>query len=511
MKTYQLVFLLIVFSQSTIFSQQIDIAKFTLDCKSPKSNETTLSSVNWEYSSETKIFTYCANGVLKNNKVKLPDDKFWNLTEFDNQFYFVRSEFAKDVYDYYCMPYDYLTNQTSAPVKVLSTASKSDPTWFSEKQFNSTNNKFKAIRINPGNKSSGSAAASYAATYSSSSTVISVIDSKLKVLYTKELAFEFDDKDFKYDVSNLLGDDGTWYWFGIKYSGKGDTKSGQYGCYITNPEGNTTSFIPIDFDKGYINDVNNVIIDDKLIQYGTWSIDDQSNTLSGSFYMELDLKTLKVLNLQTSTLSGEDLAKFVFTPALKNKVEKKMFINGIDYVFLNSTKQQFDDGRYFAVYRRKVNTSIEDPTYEVGSYIVMMFGPKAEDMTHTIISVNQRSAGRLVPFDCGSGFANNTLVLFFNDLESNAGITNGEARLFEPLPTQYKSTATFAVMINQDGSVKRQQIASYRDDNRVYFSTGGQVSDDSFIIYMLENPPMKMLDNSFEAYEFSTFIITLNR
>ncbi len=491
MKTSSRLLLLVglLISSVHVFGQQIEVTKFEDDCKNESFSDDPTYYNQQVYNSETKTFSYCLNGITKTNKVQIPEGEGWFTRSFGNELYFKRTYYKKNTYTYEYAHYDYKNNIVDKPIKLLSATSSSDPSWYSEREFTSPNKQYRALRINPGKATSS--------TFTSTSTVISVFNQALEILYTKELTFEFTNKEFNYDLSNFLGNDGSWYWFGIKYSGKGDTKTGQYGCYITNPEGNTSAFMPIDFNEGYIQDVNNFISGDKLIQFGTWSNDEMSGTLSGSFYMELDLTTMEVITKQTTTLSGEELGKFVFTSGLQSKVAKEMHISGIEILNLKGNQSQFENGRYVAAYRRNV-------TFEIGSTIIMTFGPKAEDMTHTFLLVNQRSPGRDIPFSAGGVFINNTVVLFFNDHEANAGITqNGDPRLFEPFSAQQKATTTYAVMYSEDGNLKREQIASYKADDRVYWLSGQNLSNDSFIIYMREDPPMNLGDDAF-SFELGT-------
>ena len=502
------VILILVSIDTLVYSQQIALTTYKDDCKIiANSGELTyFNDIKVDF--KAKTFTYCLDGKLVTNKLKLPEGEGWYTSSIGNELYFHRTNFKNDIYTHEYTHYDFKANVVGQPVTLLTVKSSSDPSWNGAREFTSPNNKYKAIRVNPG-KNNSTATSIY---LTSTSTAITVFNQALEILYSKELAFEFSDKEFEYDVSNFLTDDGTWYWFGIKYSGKGDTKKGQYGCYITNPEGNTSAFMPINFDKGYIQDVNNIVKDGKLIQFGTWSNDDMRNTLSGSFYMELDPSTMEVINLQTTDLSGDDLGKFVFTSGLQSRAAKKMHMTGIEYIDLITEKPQFEDGRYIAVYRRNINTSLQDPTFEIGSYIIMTFGPKADNMTHTFVRVNQRSPGREIPFNGGAGFINNTVVLFFNDHEANAGITQkGDPKLFEPFPVQQKATTTYAVLFSQDGTLKREQIASYRDDNRVFYSTGRKITDNSLIIYMREDPPMKLVDDAFGYDPGTPYQFTLTK
>lgn len=322
-----------------------------------------------------------------------------------------------------------------------------------------------------------------------SSTVFSVLDYDLNLLYSVNLPFEYSEKEFKYDVANYFTEDGTWYRFGIKYEGKGDEKKGIYGCFITTPEGNTSPFKPISFDSDkFISDINLDFEGDKLIQYGIWSNIEGSNEMSGTYYIEYDANNLNVVTKQIKTFDNSDLVKFIYLSGAEKKIDKRQSVNGMEYVYFSDGGHQFENGNYVAVYRRKVKSLKSDYSYELGSILIATFGPKSDQMTANIVKLNQNGPGTRAGFECGATFMNNQVIIIFNDNIGNANITtDGDPKVFEPYPGQTKTIATFAIFINENGVIKREQILSYSADNLFFHQMGKAIDNETFYIYTVND------------------------
>jgi|GEM_PF-4925131 len=488
-------------------SQQIRIKEGLADVPIENSFEGDIKNsnrYNYKWVSSKKEFTYYLDGKAIINKVKLPDDEDWDLFQLGKNIYFLKKEYKNELASIFGATYDYQANQIGEVKKLIETESNSNPFRYSPSPLQSKNKKYFTVRINPGLQSYNS---SSSISYLYNSTSIAIIDENLNLLYQKNIQFQFDQKEFNYDVSNFLGDDGSWYWFGIKYAGKGKTKIGTYGCYVTDPEGQTSEFKNIPVNSGFVADVNNVLADGKLIQYGTWSEDDRANSFSGGFYLELDLKTLKVQNLQLTSFSAEELSKFVYVAFAQSKLEKSMNVPGVSQLGPTGDIPQFEDGRFISVYQRKIYTAGDIASFEKGSILIMTYGPKASDMTHEFIQVHQNSkGGREIAFASEAIFANNLLVIFLNDHKNNIDVTNNSEPIeYVPFPIQQNSATAFAITYNQNGVITRQQISSYKEDDLLFYTEGAVLSDNSFIIYMAPNPPMKMLENEY-YYDYEKLI-----
>lgn len=230
--------------------------------------------------------------------------------------------------------------------------------------------------------------------------------------------------------------------------------------------------------------------------YGLWSNLDKIQAMNGTFYLELDPNTLDLKTEQISTFDIAELQSLTGIQAVKRYIEKKQYIDEMQELFITSYDTQLSDGRYVAAYRRKAQTTAGDPAFEAGSIVVSTFGPKPADRKNTIIPVSQTSPGLDNVFTVMGAMINDKVVLVFNDHKSNTGITiGGEPEVYAPYPTQQKSTATYAVIVESNGSVKRQQIATLSTDNLVFDYVDLIISDDSFTITMIKDPNMSVLNS----------------
>ncbi len=404
--------------------------------------------------------------------------------------YFLNRDFKKDVISHTIAEYDIETNKLGAPKDIFTVSSKSEPLWSYIPILVSENGKYFAITVEPGKKAS-TTTATY---FYTSGKAIAVIDANLKVLYQVEIPYQFEEKDFTYDIVNTLGNDGTWYMFGMQYTGKGDSKQAQYGVFETTPDGKTSEFQKLDFDKNYISDLNTHFSGNKLIQYGIWSNSFEEETLSGSFYMELNLQTMKTENEQYTTFTTAQLNQFNYAMNA-SKIEKKGSVEGIVPITLINWPGQLGNGNYVAVYRRQEKTSLEGYDIAIGSILVSQYGPESKDMINTIIPIDQHSPGQLNFFEVKAAILKNNIVVVFNDNQANENITtSGEPKFYDPLPLKTNTTATFAAVVNEKGEYKRFKLASLTSEN-VIFQNLKVTTDENLVIVKMKEDPKKIVDN----------------
>lgn len=488
MKTSISQFLIIGFLQLTITlnAQHLKVGDEISLCKQKYVSENNNTAPGyWTYDNTETEFTYCFDGKSITNKVTFPlvdKKKKWIPVELGNRIYFTYSTFEKDIYSLYYAKYNVINNKIEEPKMVLQTESKSSPEMNINQAPTLENKNYFALMTYAG-------AGNYSETsisFKMSSTVVTVLDYELNILYSVNLPFEYTEKEFLYDIANLLGDDGTWYRFGIKNE---VNSKGKYGCFITNPEGNTSKFKTIsDNADMFTLDINLDIDGDKIIQYGFWSNLWKSNEMSGTYYVEFDAKDLSMLTTQIKTFDSDDLLKFTNVNSSEKKIENRKSINGIKKVNLSGDDDRFVNGNYVAVYRRKVNTMETSYSFEVSCIFVATFGPTEEQMTVNIIKINQASPGLRAGFECGATIMHNKLIIIFNDNIANTNSTiEAEPKVFEPFPGQTKTIATFAVFINETGEISREQILSYSEDNLFFHEMGSKIDGENLYIYTVND------------------------
>jgi len=325
-----------------------------------------------------------------------------------------------------------------------------------------------------------------------------VIDKDLNLLYQVEFPFMYGEKEFNYDVANVLTDDGSWYYFGIQYTGKGDEKTGEYGYFETTPDGKTSEFKKVGFDKNYISEVYTEIVGDKLIQYGLWSKTFNLKTMSGTFYLEMDIKAQVKINVQQFTeFTTEELSQFIYN-LNKSKVEKNGSISGIVPIVLEGDSGKFENGNYVSVFKRAERTFLQGYDISIGSILVAQYGPKSTDMINTIVLINQQTPGQINFFSIGATLIDDKVVVLFNDHQSNANITTtGEPKLYDPVPLKTSTTASYAVIINSTGEAKRFKLASLSEENIIFKKLSPLKSENGIVVMMKEDP--KVIEKNYNV------------
>ena len=439
----------------------------------------------WTYNYYNHEFEYYIGGQTITNKVKFPSEyssQEWNVIQAGDKMYFAFATYGNSIYNLFFAAYDYKKNQLGEPKLVLQTKTKIKiPSIIS-------NTNYFMIMVGIGNNSAE------LSTIIENNVTVTVLDYDLEVLYSKDVQLKFSPKEFKIDVTNVLGEDGSWYRFGIKYEGKGDEIEGTYGAFITTPEGNTSEFIsiPVD-DLGFVSSVITTVEADKIIQYGTWSKQPEPNEMSGIYYLELSAADLQVLHAQIKTIAIPELTTYNNNNIDSKNLAKRESINSISLVTSGKQKLQFTNGNHVAVLRRE--HIMEGSAYAYTALFIATFGLKPEDMTIQMVRINQRiptlnptNRGPRVGFECGVGMLNNNLIIIFNDNIANASVISAAAvQPYKPFPGETEIIATYALIMNEKGEIRREQILSYKTDNLLFLETSNMLNNERLYIFTVND------------------------
>ena len=431
---------------------------------------------NYEYDFIKEELSYYVDDKWDTNKVIFPlsDIKLnWFPLQSDDRLYFAYSTYEDFKYTLYFAPYNYKDNQLGKTKIVLQTKSETYPDESIIRSTGLCNSIYFTVRA--GTRNDDTAAA--------------VLDYDLNMINSINVPYTYTSRELKNDMENVLGEDGCTYQFGFKIEGQKKETKATYGAFVTYPEGNTSEFIriPID-DLGYISNIQIIVEKDKIIQYGTWSKQSESEEMSGIFYLELSTVNLRVLKSQIKTIPITELTSYSNNNLDSKSIEKRESINGISLQSSRLENLKFADGKYVAVFRREYK--IETTPYALGAFFIATFGPKPEDMTIKMVRVDQRipgldptHIGPRVGFETGIYMLNNHLIIIFNDNIANAGVTNsGEVVDFKPYPGETKTIATFALIINAEGNIIRERLFSYATDKLLFHRMSSIIDENSFYI-----------------------------
>lgn len=458
----------------------------------------------WSYSELDAQFTYYENGRPITNTMKLPIDNkkiSWFLTRAGYRIYFAYSTYEDQTYTLYLAPYNYKTNQFGEIKMVLQTKSESNPAINVRRPTSTSNNDYFLVKVGTGK--SDAMNMSYGPIVTN--TAVSIVDYELNILYNANMPRTYTSKEFNYDVENALGSDGSWYRFGIKYEGEADAIKGTYGGFITTPDGNSSEFISINVDGlGFVSSVDTKFENGKIIQYGTWSKQPEVNEMSGTFYLELSTVDLKVLHFQIKTIATPELTSYCINNLDSKIVEKRESINSIKQISTGKEKLQFANGKLVTVLKRENSTG--GHAYNLSAFFIATFGPKPEDMSVQMVRIDQRTPsmdptykgnrGVRVGFELGISMLNNNLIVIFNDNIANAGvISSGKVQTFKPYPGDTETIATFALIMNDNCKINREQILSYSTDKLLFHEIGARINNESIFIYTVNDTDYDYLNS----------------
>lgn len=488
MRAFLQVILLSVFLQlgNNVKAQHLKFSA-VMDSSSTTDMDGSESSVidKWSFNEYNYKFIYYVDGKTVTNNVEFPSEyssQDWHAIQAGDKMYFAFATYGSGIYNLFFAPYNYKENLLGELKLVMQTKTRINipSIIFNQNYF--------MIMVGIGSNTA------VLSTTIINKVGVSVVDYDLNILYSKDMEFKFSGKEFKIDVTNVLGEDGSWYRFGIKYENNGDEKEGTYGAFITTPEGNTSEFISISADDlGFISSVITYVEDDKIIQYGTWSKQPESNEMSGIYYLELSAADLQVLHAQIKTIAIPELTTYSNNNLDSKNLAKRESINSISLVTSGKDKLQFANGNYVAVLRRE--HTMEGSAYAYSAFFIATFGLKQEDMTIQMVRINQRmptlnptNRGPRVGFECGVGMLKNNLIIIFNDNIANAGVTSEAAvQPYKPFPGETEIIATYALIMTDKGEISREQILSYKTDKLLFLETSNMLNNENLYIFTVND------------------------
>ncbi len=414
---------------------------------------------------------------IKTTKINRPPGAAGGLVKIKDNFYFVYEGFGSQVFKVIFTPYNYETNTFGKTKLIVTVPTESDPAFGVESYWSPNENTIGYLIPSGKSYSSGSG---YSEFKTSNYTRI-VFDKDLNVLWEQNTKYEFDEKEYQYHYDEILDDDGTWYSFGRKIiSKKGPNITSELMVYVTTPDGATTGPHKSEFNVDKVNIASSMIKGDKIVFFGLWGNESYYEFSNGTFYTELDKNSLKTLVNNVTTLSMEDGLKFTNNNFAKKQIEKGRGVYGFkqcgDYF-------EFKNGIVGSVFRREAELETGSGKMEAASILVILCGPKPEDMKNKIIRLNQEAEGTMANVPEAAFQINNTICVIFNDNKENAEIIdNGEPALYKPLTSGVDDAITSIVMIDESGNLKRQTMNVYQENPFTFEHIIAKYDNGTFII-----------------------------
>lgn len=450
--------------------------------------------IGYIYGDQIETAKLDLHGKISKTKTNLPEGIYWYLTRLGDKYYFKGSQFSKNTYTIYMAYYDVKANKIDVPKILCQISSKSDP-YRHVKSITSPNDLYFGEIIYSGHTVHLESAGDV---FTADNSTIVVYDSDLEILYTKQLPFTYNEKEFDYNINDCLTDDGTLYSFGKFLNKKNSPNRYTYAVTITTPDGSTTGPTKGDWNIDDITSMNTMIDDNKIIHFGLWGDNEDVNVMKGTYYVEIDINTFNLKLEQKTSLTNNDQLKFTRIPFLQKKIEKGSGVP--DMQFKGSFLLK---GNIIAsVYRRTGQIEMGKPDFEYSSVIVAFLGPKPEDNKTVIIQLNQQTPWKSDMLGLDAFMINDKIIVLFNDNTTNATLTTeGGPAKYNPYQGDANSTGVYAMIINENGEVKRQELATLENDKfsfegARYFSNSNQL-----VVFGNGNPDTKIAYQSLEKSE----------